>query len=154
VSLAQGDARTAESLAREALEIRRRALGEGHPDFGASLLTMGSVQLAAGRGAEAEDLLRRGLATLAKALPAGNWRIAEARSRLGACLAVRRQPKEAEPLLVEGYEGLLRGRGAHSAKTVVALKRLVSFYEGQGNVTAAATYRARTPDRFGGESSR
>jgi hypothetical protein len=47
--------------------------------------------------------------------------------------------------LVDGYEGLLRGRGAQSAKTVAALKRLVAFYEGQGNTAAAAAYRAKTP---------
>jgi eukaryotic-like serine/threonine-protein kinase len=145
VSLAQGDVARAESLAREAMEIRRKALGEGHADFGASLMTLGSVRLAAGAGEEAEELLRRGLAIQEKALPAGNWRIADARSRLGACLAKRNQAKEAEPLLVDGYEGLLRGRGAQNPRTVAALQRLVAFYEGLGNVTAAAGYRARIP---------
>ena len=72
---------------------------------------------------------------------------------------------EAEPLLVDGYEGLLRGRGAQSARTAAALGRLVAFYEGQGNTVAAAAYRASTPevppegnhatrDRSRGKSSR
>jgi serine/threonine protein kinase/tetratricopeptide (TPR) repeat protein len=145
VSLAQGDVGGAESLAREAMEIRRKALGEVHADFGASLMTLGSIRLAAGAGEEAEVLLRRGLAILEKTLPAGNWRIADAQSRLGACLATRHKAKEAEPLLVDGYEGLLRGRGAQNARTVAALQRLVAFYEGLGNTTAAAGYRAKIP---------
>ena len=127
------------------MEIRRKALGEDHADYGASLMTLGSIRLAAGAGEEAEELLRRGLAILGKALPAGNWRIADAQSRLGDCLAARHKAKEAEPLLVDGYEGLLRGRGAQNPRTVAALQRLVAFYEGLGNTTAAAGYRAKIP---------
>ncbi len=145
LSLAQGDLERADSLAREAMEIRRKALGEDHADFGAALMTLGSIRLAMGRGEEAEELLRRGLATLTNALPAGHWRIAEAESRLGACLGERRKTREAEPLLVRGHEGLLRGRGARAARTVDALKRLVAFYESQGDEAAAAGYRAQLP---------
>jgi serine/threonine-protein kinase len=143
LTLAQGDPRRAEPFAREALEVRRQALGPDHADFGASLVTLGSIRLAAGAGDEAEDLMRRGLAILTKALPAGHWRLAEAESRLGAGLAARGKAAEAEPLLVQGYEGLLRGRGAGSARTVAALEHLARFYEGQGNPSAAAAYRAR-----------
>jgi hypothetical protein len=125
------------------MEIRRKALGEDHADFGTSLLTLGSIRQAIHPGQEAEDLLRRGLAILTKALPPGHWRVAEAESRLGDCLSARRKPVEAEPLLVDGYQGLLRGRGARSAKTVAALARLASFYEGQGMAGAAAAYRAK-----------
>jgi hypothetical protein len=128
-------------------------------------MTLGSIRLAVDPGEEAEGLLRQGLAILTKALPAGHWRIAEAKSRLGAGLAARRKAGEAEPLLVEGYEGLLRGRGAQSAKTAAALGRLVAFDEGEGNTAAAAAYRASapqlppqgnpaTPDRSRGKSSR
>ena len=146
VSLAQGDVEGAESLAREALEIRRKALGESHADFGASLVTLGSIRLAAGAGEEAEGLVRRGLGILEKALPASSWRIPDARSRLGACLAALHDAKGAEPLLLNGYEGLLRGLGARNSRTAAALQRLVRFYEGVGNTTAAASYRARVPN--------
>jgi serine/threonine-protein kinase len=153
LSLAQGDPGKAESFAREAMEIRRNALGPGHADFGASLMTLGSVRLAADPE-DAEELLRQGLAILTKALPAGHWRIAEAESRLGACLGGRRKAVEAEPLLVSGYEGLLRGRGAQSAKTAAALERLVAFYELQGKTATAASYRARLPQGPVGKKSR
>jgi serine/threonine-protein kinase len=143
LALARGALGRAESLAREGLEIRRKALGEDHADFGTSLLTLGSIRQAVQPGQEAEDLLRRGLAVLTKALPPAHWRVAEAQSRLGGCLSARRKPVEAEPLLVDGYEGLLRGRGAQSAKTGAALERLVSFYDGQGKAGAAAAYRAK-----------
>jgi serine/threonine-protein kinase len=144
LALAEGDRGKAESLAQQAVDIRRKALGEDHADFGTSLMSLGSIRLAVSPQ-EAEQHLRRALAILTKALPAGHWRLAEAESRLGACLAERRKRVEAEPLLVGGYEGLLRGRGARNATTVASLQRLVSFYERQGDTTAAALYRARLP---------
>jgi serine/threonine-protein kinase len=142
IALARGALGKAESLAREGLEIRRKVLGENHADYGTSLLTLGSIRLAVHPGQEAEDLLRRGLAVLAKALPPGHWRVAEAESRLGESLSARQKSVEAEPLLIDGYEGLLRGRGPRSARTVAALRRLVSFHEGQGKAGAAAANRA------------
>jgi hypothetical protein len=145
LSLAKGDLGRAESLAREGMEIRRKALGTEHADFGTSLMTLGSVRLAIKPDEEAEELLRRGAATLRKALPAGHWRIAEAESRLGAGLAARRKPVEAEPLLVGGYEILRLRRGAQGRLTVAALKRLVAFYEAEGKTEAAASYRSREP---------
>ena len=108
-------------------------------------MTLGSIRLAVQPNDEVEELLRQGLAILTQALPAGHWRIAEAESRLGAGLAARDKAAEAEPLLVSGYEGLLRGRGARSGKTVAALERLIAFYEGQGNATAVVAYRAKLP---------
>jgi hypothetical protein len=51
------------------MEIRRKSLGEGHADFGTSLLTLGSIRLAAGAGEEAEELTRRGLDILGKRCP-------------------------------------------------------------------------------------
>lgn len=154
LSLAEDDPGEAEPLAREALEIRRKALGTEHADYGTSLVTLGSIRLALGGVEGAEELLRQGLATLRKALPAGHWRIAEAESRLGGCLAARHDAVEAGPLLLGGYEGLLRGRGAHSARTEAALGRLVSFYEGQGDAATAAAYRARSPRQVGRASER
>jgi eukaryotic-like serine/threonine-protein kinase len=143
LALAAGELDRAAALAREGLEIRRKALRPDHPDLGTSMVTLGSIRSALDPGDEAEELLREGLAILSKALPAGHWRIAEAESRLGAGLAARRKAVEAESFLVQGYEGLLRVRGARSARTVAALERLVSFHEGQGNASAAAAYRAR-----------
>jgi len=141
--LSQGDPRSAESFAREALEVRRKTLGEDHADVGWSLMTLGSIRLAAGEGEQAEQLLRKGLAVLGKGLPEGHWRTGEAKSRLGACLADRGKTADAEPLLVDGYEALLRKRGPSNSKTEAALKRLIAFYEGQGNTTATAGYRAK-----------
>ncbi len=144
--LTQGDHASAEPLAREAMEIRRKKLGVDHPDFGTALMTLGSIRLAAHPDHpddEAEEYLRRALGVLSRALPAGHWRIAEVQSRLGVCLTARQKAVEAEPLLVGGYEGLLRGRGAQSAKTVAALERLIAFYDGQGKTATATAYRTK-----------
>ena len=64
----QGDPAAAEPLARQALAIRRRTLGEAHPDVGSSLTLLGSLRLARGAPEEAEPLLRQGLGVLQAAL--------------------------------------------------------------------------------------
>ena len=108
-------------------------------------MTLGTIRLEMGRGRRPRSFSVEDWRSRRRRCRAGHWRIAEAQSRLGACLGERRQAREAEPLLVDGYEGLLRGRGARGAKTVDALKRLVAFYEGQGDNAAAAGYRAQLP---------
>jgi hypothetical protein len=50
----------AEPLYQQAMEIRRTALGERHPDYAASLNNLAGLYRAMGRHAEAESLDRRG----------------------------------------------------------------------------------------------
>ena len=69
----------AEGLYREALEIDRATIGEGHPDYAIDLVNLGRLLGQAGRGAEGQgrDMLERALAIFRAALPEGHPHIAE-----------------------------------------------------------------------------
>ena len=56
-----GDNARAEPLYRQALEIRKEALGEGHPDYATSLNNLALLYLAMGDYARAEPLFRQAL---------------------------------------------------------------------------------------------
>jgi len=58
---AQGKLNEADLLTREALEVRRRTLGDTHRDTLSSVNNLGSLLLAQGKLSEAELLLREAL---------------------------------------------------------------------------------------------
>ena len=57
----RGQYAEAEPLYQRAMEIRRTALGEGHPDYAASLNNLALLYYAMGRHAEAEPLYQRAM---------------------------------------------------------------------------------------------
>ena len=61
-----GDYAKAEPLFRQALEIRKRALGENHPDYANSLNNLAELYYAQGQLAAAEQFLRQGLTLLTR----------------------------------------------------------------------------------------
>ncbi len=63
-----GDYAKAEPLFRQALEIRKRALGENHPDYAASLNNLAALYEEMGDYAKAEPLYREALAIDKRAL--------------------------------------------------------------------------------------
>ena len=52
----------AEPLYKQAMEIRRTALGERHPDYATSLNNLAGLYDAMGRQAEAEELRKKAMA--------------------------------------------------------------------------------------------
>ncbi len=64
----QGEARAAQTFLRQALEIRRRLLGPGHPLIGASEFSLAEAKVELQNYAEAESLLKDALAIREKAL--------------------------------------------------------------------------------------
>jgi tetratricopeptide (TPR) repeat protein len=58
-SLEQGQTREAFPLAQKALDIRKRLLGEHHPDYATSLNNLAALYRSRGEYAEAEPLLRQ-----------------------------------------------------------------------------------------------
>ena len=63
-----GDYARAEPLFRQALEIRKKALGESHPDYATSLNNLAVLYRAMGDYARAEPLFRQALEIQKKAL--------------------------------------------------------------------------------------
>ena len=63
-----GDYDRAEPLYRQALEIKKKALGEGHPDYATSLNNLAALYHAMGDYDRAEPLYRQALEIKKKAL--------------------------------------------------------------------------------------
>ena len=62
----QGDLDAAEPLLREALEMRRRTLDEGHPDLASSLANLALVMAEKGNAEAADSLYLEALAVFDK----------------------------------------------------------------------------------------
>jgi tetratricopeptide (TPR) repeat protein len=90
--------RKAEPLLRQALEIRRTALGEGHPDYASSLNNVAAVCYATGRHDEAEALFLGALEIRRTAL--GEWHpdYATSLNNLAALYDATGRHSQAEPL--------------------------------------------------------
>ena len=56
----------AEPFFRQAMEIRKRTLGENHPDYAKSLIALAGLYQSEGRIAAAEQSLRQGLILLTR----------------------------------------------------------------------------------------
>jgi len=73
----------AEKLYEEALEIDRAALGEQHPSFATTLMSMGQLQLLMGKHASAETLMRRAVDLKREMLGPKSPAVAAALTNLG-----------------------------------------------------------------------
>jgi tetratricopeptide (TPR) repeat protein len=144
VRLGRGDPAEAESLYRQAFELRRRRLGEEHVELARSERHLAVVRLAAGDLPAARELVERALGRLRRAKLPGDWSIADAESILGAVLAAEGDLAAAEPLLLASYRALVESRGEQAAVTREAGRRLAAFREKRGRPGEAAS--SRGPD--------
>ena len=94
----QGKYAEAEPLHRSALAIRRKALGEDHPDTATGYNNLAANLNAQGKYAEAEPLYRRALAIRLKALGEDHPDTATSYNNLAANLHAQGKYAEAEPL--------------------------------------------------------
>ena len=134
----QGRYGEAAGLASQALDARRRVLGDSSPQVARSLRDLALAKRGLGKPAEAEQLLREALVIDRKSRPAGDGETARALSDLGAMLNERGRPKEAETLLREalaaktpplnartelGHSLALQGRYAEAEQNLVEADR-------------------------------
>jgi len=96
-----GDHAAALPLFRQALEIRRMALGEGHPHFATSLVNLAWLYKAMGDYAAALPLLRQALEIRRTALGEGHPDFATCLTCLALLYAAKGQGSEALPLMQE-----------------------------------------------------
>ncbi len=118
VQIASGDGASAEHAASKALEIRRRALSERHPDIIQAQITLARGLLVQHRAAEAEPLLRDAIQFVRNPpFPLPSWQEGTAESALAWCLDLLGRRHEAETLLQEAKRKLRnhpRRRSRHS----------------------------------------
>ena len=127
----------AQPLLEEALAIREKALGPGHPDVATSLVGLGDLYTIQGKYGEAERLYRRSLEIREKAVGPSNQDVAESLSSLGSLYRRRGRFSEAEPLLKRSLEIWEKARGPGDPEVATSLNRLANLYADQGRYSEA-----------------
>jgi tetratricopeptide (TPR) repeat protein len=84
VEQSKGEFEAADRYMRRALEVRRKVLGNDHPEAASSLHDLGNNDYKRGRYAEAKEALREALAIRRRVLGAEHKRVADTENSLGA----------------------------------------------------------------------
>jgi hypothetical protein len=122
--LYQRDADSAESLLRQALEIRRKRLRAGHPDIAAAEVWLGEALVVKKDAAQAEPILRHAADSLEHApFQVAGWQLAEARAAYGVCLQALGRTAEGTALLSKSRADL-QSNPRPAFRTVGILKLL------------------------------
>jgi serine/threonine protein kinase/tetratricopeptide (TPR) repeat protein len=108
----------AEREIRAALKIRRRALGEGHPDTLESLTALGAILCHKGQFAEAEKVLRPALEAQRRLLGDDHTQVMWSLERLAWALKGQGKAAEAAPLNEEALRICRRRFGEESDQTL------------------------------------
>ena len=130
VVAARGDVPTAEKLYDEALRIRRKRLGDDHPDVGRTLTNLAALKIDTELD-QAQDLIDQAIVILHESQEEGaeGRELAEARSVLGEILSHRDRFEEAEQYLLHSYRRLLNLRGPNAVPTRQARQRIHDHYQ-------------------------
>jgi non-specific serine/threonine protein kinase/serine/threonine-protein kinase len=127
----------AESLIREGLALRRRALDDEHADVARSLHSLAVALWQQGRDADAEPLYREGLSMCRRTLEPDDPLITAFLNGMGNVLVQLERPREAEPYYREVLERRrARYRGDHP-DVAFALDNLAMCLHDLGDLDAA-----------------
>ena len=126
----------AESLMREAYDLRLETFGDRHIEVALSLGSLGALQFRRGKLAEAEDLLRRAFAIHRTLAHPTHTDVALAANDLAAVLRNRGLLDEAEALHREALI-LRRAAGAHTPAVAESLNNLAGIHLDRGELDAA-----------------
>jgi tetratricopeptide (TPR) repeat protein len=129
----------AEPLARRAVELRARALGEHHPAVAADRAALAPILDALGHSEAAELLLRQALQVLA----ADHRDIAPALNNLAAIRHRAGAPREAEQLYRRALALKQRQHGASHRELAPTLNNLATLLREQGRTAEAVTLYQR-----------
>ncbi|MBD2624907.1 tetratricopeptide repeat protein [Trichormus variabilis] len=133
----QGRYSEAEPLYIQALELKKRLLGELHPDIATSLNNLAALYASQGRYTEAEPLYIQAL-ELKKCLPEGSHPdIATSLNNLAALYDSQGRYTEAEPLYIQALELSKRLLGESHPDVAQSLNNLAALYASQGRYTEA-----------------
>jgi non-specific serine/threonine protein kinase/serine/threonine-protein kinase len=134
----------ADTLYRESLSIRERALGPSHPDVGSSLRGIGGVFYRRGEFAKAEDAYRRALRIYRDQFGPEHPEVAQSLSFLASALGQAGRDQEAEPLMLEAVRIQEKVLGPMHAQLAGELNNLASLYGRQGRLREAAEILERS----------
>jgi eukaryotic-like serine/threonine-protein kinase len=118
VARRRGQPSRARSLAREALPLVERGLGEDHEATAVARVHAGAAEWWAGAPAAGEPFMRAGLAQLEKQFPGGHPDLAAARFVLGNALRQAGRSTEARPLLQDALSWRQNHFGPTDPRTI------------------------------------
>jgi tetratricopeptide (TPR) repeat protein len=126
----RGQYAEAEPLYQRAMEIRRTALGETHPDYATSLNNLAGLYRAMGRHAEAGPLYRRAMEIRHAALGEGHPDYATSLNGLARLYRDMGWLDEAEPLFKQAMEIRRTALGEGNPDYADSLNGLARVYRG------------------------
>jgi Tfp pilus assembly protein PilF len=126
-----------ERISLTLLEIRRKWLGEHHPDIAQSYNNLGDNLGRQGKYAEAERLLRKALASRLEALGEHHPDIAQSYNNLGSNLGRQGKYAEAERLLRKALAIYLEALGEDHPDTAIGYNNLAYNLDRQGKYAEA-----------------
>ena len=127
----------AEPMLMSALEIRRRVLGDRHPDTLRSINNAGSLRHNQGKLEDAERYHREALEGFRRVLGDDDPDTLRAMKNMGDLLYALGKMQEAEPYYREALEKLRRVLGNDDADTLTTIASMGSLLEAQGKLPEA-----------------
>jgi tetratricopeptide (TPR) repeat protein len=128
----QGRDEQAEPLLVQALEMRKRILGEDHPDVASSLNNLASLYKSQGRYEDAEPLYVQALEMRKRIFGEDHPDLASSLNNLAELYRSQGRYEEAEPLYVQALEIRKRILGEHHPDVASSLNNLALLYKSQG----------------------
>ncbi|WP_414590159.1 tetratricopeptide repeat protein, partial [Scytonema sp. PCC 10023] len=122
---------------RQALEMRKRLLGEQHPDVAQSLNALAALYQNQGRYTQAEPLFRQALEMRKRLLGQQHPDVATSLNDLAALYQKQGRYSEAEPLHRQALEMTKRLLGEQHPSVATSLNNLAALYGSQGRYTEA-----------------
>ncbi len=127
----------AEPNLRKSLEIRRKALPDGHSAIATSLTNLALLLNDENKLDDAEPMFREALAIWRKSLPAGHPDIARSLNNLAFLLTAQNKPDEAEPLYREALQQFRTALPAGHPDVATSLNNLAVFLQNQNKLAEA-----------------
>jgi non-specific serine/threonine protein kinase/serine/threonine-protein kinase len=127
----------AEQQAERAAVLRKRELGEEHPDTFESVLRLASAYVQQGKYSQAEPILAEALDLSRRALSEDHPTTLTTISSLAALRRAQNRYAEAEPLFIEALEGRRRLFGEEHRQTLDVMTSLAHLYYAQGKYAEA-----------------
>ncbi len=127
----------AESLYKQALTIREKALSPEHPDVAQSLNNLANIYFIQGKFAEAEPLYKRALAIREKALGAEHPDVTVSLFNLANLYGHQGKYAEAEPLFKRALAIREKSLGPDHPEVAASLNSLAILYISQGKYAEA-----------------
>ncbi len=133
----QGRYSEAEPLYQQALQMRKRLLGESHPDVATSLNHLAGLYYSQGRYSEAEPLTQQALQMRKQLLGESHPDVATNLNNLAFLYKSQGRYSEAEPLLKQALQMRKQLLGESHPDVAASLNNLAGLYDTQGRYSEA-----------------